>query len=92
MSENLDDRDIQSFPADAVYQLRISGRVGHSTLAWFEDMGVTFDETTSPVQTILSGPIRDQAALYGLINRVRDLGLILISVSLEETKEEDDVD
>lgn len=75
----------EPFPADTVYELRISGRLGQSTLSWFEDMTVTADKSTTPVQTIIWGPMRDQAALYGLISRIRDLGLILLSVNrLEE--------
>jgi len=86
MSENLDDFNIQSFRANTVYELRINGRLGPSTLAWFEDMDVTYDESTSPAQTVISGPIRDQAALYGLINRIRDLGLTLLTVNYAEAK------
>lgn len=69
------------FPADTVYELRTGGRLGQSTLAWFEDVTVTVDESTTPVQTIIRGPMRDQAALYGLISRIRDLGLTLLSVN-----------
>lgn len=72
------------FPADTVYELRISGRLGQSTLDWFEDMSVTVDESTAPVQTIIRGPMRDQAALYGVVSRIRDLGLILLSVNRVE--------
>jgi hypothetical protein len=42
------------------------------------------DESTTPPQTIIKGVIRDQAALYGLISRIRDLGLKLLSVNLLE--------
>jgi hypothetical protein len=88
MNENPDEIRIQPFPAETVYELRISGRLGNSTLTWFEDMAVTVDESSSPVQTIIQGPMRDQAALYGLISRIRDLGLTLLSVNRVE-KEED---
>ena len=88
MNENPDEIRIQPFPAETVYELRISGRLGNSTLTWFEDMAVTEDESSSPVQTIIQGPMRDQAALYGLISRIRDLGLTLLSVNRVE-KEED---
>lgn len=75
----------EPFPADTVYELRISGRLGQSTRIWFEDMTVSVDESTTPVQSVVQGPMRDQAALYGLIGRIRDLGLILLSVNrLEE--------
>jgi hypothetical protein len=88
MSEEPDDFKIQSFPAETVYELRISGRLGNSIKTWFEDMDITVDDSRSPVQTIIQGPMRDQAALYGLISRIRDLGLALLSVNRVE-KEED---
>lgn len=88
MNENPDDFKIPSFSSDTMYELRINGRLGDSTLTWFEDMAVIVDESKSPVQTIIQGPIRDQAALYGLISRIRDLGLTLLTVNLVETKED----
>ena len=88
MNENPDEYRIQPFPAETVYELRISGRLGHSLQTWFEDMTVTVDESSSPIQTVIQGPMRDQAALYGLISRIRDLGLTLLSVNRVE-KEED---
>jgi hypothetical protein len=71
----------ESFPGEAVYAFRISGRLGDFTKSWFDDMEVIVDESMSPVQTIIQGPIRDEAALYGLISRIRDLGLTLFSVN-----------
>ena len=65
-------------PSD--YEICIEGRLGPHTAAWFEDMAVTINEETSPPQTIIRGYILDQPALYGLINRARDLGLTLLSV------------
>ena len=61
-------------------ELRISGHLGSQTIAWFEDMTLTVNEETNPPHTIIQGYIVDQAALYGLINRARDLGLTLLSV------------
>lgn len=66
------------------YEFRVSGRLSTETADWFEDMTLTVDETTTPPQTIIQGVIRDQAALYGLISRIRDLGLQLVSVNLIE--------
>lgn len=88
MREIPDDFSIQPFPAETIYELRISDHLGQPTLAWFEDLSVTVDGTTSPAQTVISGPMRDQAALYGLISRIRDLGLTLISVKRLEQKED----
>jgi hypothetical protein len=53
-------------------------------------MDLTVDETATPPETILQGYIVDQAALYGLISRIRDLGLTLLSVKCIERKEEGD--
>ena len=88
MNDIPDDFRVEPFPAETVYDLRISGRLGEASLTWFEDMNVTVDESSSPVQTIISGPMRDQAALYGLISRIRDLGLTLLSVNRVEEKED----
>jgi len=72
-------------PSD--YEICIEGRLGSQTAAWFEDMTLTVNEETSPPQTIIRGYIIDQAALYGLISRARDLGLTLLSVKrLAETE------
>jgi hypothetical protein len=70
-------------PSD--YEICIEGRLGAQTSAWFEDMTLTVNEETTPPQTIIRGHIVDQAALYGLINRARDLGLTLLSVSRHKT-------
>ena len=88
MNEIPEEFRIQPFPAETVYELRISGRLGNPTLMWFEDMAVSVDESSTPVQTVIQGPMRDQAALYGLISRIRDLGLILLSINPIGSKED----
>ncbi len=88
INDNPDDFRIQPFDMPKLYELRVNGRLGRESASWFEDMTLVVDESTSPVQTIIQGPIRDEAALYGLISRIRDLGLILLSVNRIE-KEED---
>ncbi len=64
------------------YQIRISARLDASWIAWFDGMQISVEnpERQIPV-TVLSGPIADQAALFGLLCRIRDLGLPLISVN-----------
>lgn len=57
------------------YTLLIEGRLDSHWSEWFEGMTVTHLETGN---TLLSGPLVDQAALYGLLNRIRDLNLNLI--------------
>jgi hypothetical protein len=61
----------------ARYEIRIEGVLEPGRwAAWFEELQVT----TSGSETVISGQLADQAALHGLLTRVRDLGLCLISV------------
>ena len=60
----------------AHYEVRVAGILDQRWRAWFE--GLEIDSHDS--QTVISGPVADQAALHGLLNRVRDLGLVLMSV------------
>ena len=60
----------------ARYEIRVEGILDQSWTAWFEGLQVDSDGR----QTIISGPVADQAALHGLLTKVRDLGLFLISV------------
>jgi hypothetical protein len=52
-------------------------------------MEIAVDETVEPIQTIIKGYMEDQAALHGLINRIRDLGLILVSVNQIEPEDDE---
>jgi hypothetical protein len=61
-----------------VYQIRIKGHLGPQWTEWFEGLAVTREENGD---TLLSGPVVDQAALHGLLRKVRDLGMPLLSVS-----------
>lgn len=58
------------------YEIRIKGRVGEAVQAAFADMTVAIN----PVETVVYGPVRDQAALYGLLDRIQELGLELVEV------------
>jgi len=62
----------------AIYQIRIRGYLRPEWSEWFDGMTITHE---SNGDTILSGSVRDQAALHGLLTRVRDLGLPLLSVN-----------
>jgi hypothetical protein len=65
-------------PAEpARYELRVQGVLDPGWSAWFEDLQVTSDQAG---QTTIAGPVTDQAALHGLLTKVRDLGLELLSV------------
>ena len=61
-----------------LYQIRVQGHLGSEWTDWFEGLRVTPQENG---ETLLSGPVRDQAALYGLLKKVRDLGMPLVSVN-----------
>lgn len=60
-----------------LYQIRIKGHLDSQWAEWFEGLTVTLQEDGD---TLLTGPVADQAALHGLLRKVRDLGLPLISV------------
>ena len=69
-----------SHKTQPIYRICVRGRLSQTGAAWFEGFTLTMDETTSPLQTCLQGPVMDQAALHGLLSRIRDLGLTLITV------------
>ena len=69
-----------------VYQIKIKGHLGPQWTEWFEGMAVTREENGD---TLLTGPVVDQAALHGLLKKVRDLGLPLLSVIRVETGQGD---
>lgn len=59
-------------------EIRVKGRIDEHWASWFEDLMITY---TAEGETILSGDLVDQAALYGLLAKLRDLGLPLLSVT-----------
>jgi hypothetical protein len=59
------------------YQIRIKGHLGPEWKEWFGGLAITLDDNGD---TLLAGPVLDQAALHGLLRRVRDLGMPLVSV------------
>ena len=64
-------------PPQRVYEIRIRGHLGDEWADWFGGMTITMEENG---ETLLTGPVVDQAALHGLLKRVRDLGMPLLSV------------
>lgn len=60
-----------------VYHIRIEGHLGHQWSDWFEGLTITLEDNGD---TLLIGPVVDQAALHGLLRKVRDLGMPLIWV------------
>lgn len=66
-------------------EIRVKGRLDQDWSEWFEGFSVTHSERD---ETTLSGTVADQSAVYGLLARLRDLGLPLISVRHAEEGEE----
>ena len=60
-----------------IYQIRIKGHLGPQWTDWFDGLTITLEEDGS---TLLRGPVVDQSALHGILKKVRDLGLPLLSV------------
>jgi hypothetical protein len=67
------------------YQIRIKGHLGRQWTDWFSGLAITLEDNGD---TLLTGLIVDQAALHGLLRKVRDLGMPLISVSSRSQLEE----
>jgi hypothetical protein len=61
-----------------IYQIRIKGHLGRQWTDWFGGLTVTLEDNG---ETLLTGPVVDQAALHGLLKKVRDLAMPLVSVS-----------
>jgi hypothetical protein len=59
------------------YQIRVKGVLDSRWSAWFDGLQVTSDDHG---HTVIAGPVTDQAALHGLLNRIRDLGMELLEV------------
>jgi hypothetical protein len=75
MRNDLDHRGDDGRPA--TYEIRIAGRLDPRWEEWFDGLKLTNDNG----ETLITGPILDQAALYGVLRRVRDLGMPLVSVA-----------
>ena len=60
-----------------VYQIRLKGHLGRQWTDWFGGLTITLEDNGD---TLLTGPVVDQAALHGLLRKVRDLGMPLLSV------------
>ena len=63
------------------YEIRLKGHLDHRWAAWFDGLSLT---NQSDGTTVIHGPVVDQAALYGLLQKVRDVGLPLVSVTQVE--------
>lgn len=65
-------------------EVRVKGQIDAQWSEWFEGFGITH---TGQGETILIGALADQSALYGLIAKLRDLGLTLVSLGSTEVEE-----
>jgi hypothetical protein len=72
-----------------VYQIRIKGHLGSQWADWFQGMTISLEDNGD---TLLTGLVVDQAALHGLLKKVRDLGMPLVSVSPLEHGQADQPD
>ncbi|MBI4928246.1 MAG: hypothetical protein HY835_10805 [Anaerolineae bacterium] len=72
-------RDLKKQPGKpTVYQIRIEGRLSPDWADWLEGLTITMADNGD---TLFTGPVVDQAALFGLLKKVRDLGIPLVSVN-----------
>ena len=68
------------------YEIRLKGHLDSRWAAWFDGLSLSHD---SDGTTVISGPVLDQAALHGLLQRVRDVGIPLVSVAQIDPDEPD---
>jgi hypothetical protein len=66
-------------PVSAVYQITLKGHLDKHWSVWFDNMTIT-NEVNG--ETVVRGPLPDQSALYGVLTKVRDLGLPLLGLAL----------
>ena len=75
-----------SMDQPAAYQIKVQGRLSENWSNWFDGLTVTAAEAEGgPTLTTLTGQVVDQAALHGLLSRIRDLGLPLLLVECLNT-------
>lgn len=69
------------------YQIRVEGQLNSHWSHWFEGMTIDYDGDT----TILTGSVADQSRLHGMLHRIRDLNLTLISVNQQEYQKKGEI-
>ena len=75
--------DGREFDEQAIYQIRVKGNLDQKWSDWFDGFTITPQDND---ETLLTGPVADQAALHGLLGKIRDLGLPLLSVKRAESQ------
>jgi len=78
------------FSGQGVYEIKVKSHLDEQWSSWFEDLAITtgYSEDGTPITTF-TGPIVDQAALHGVLGRIRDINMPLISVNQVETDSKD---
>ena len=69
---------IEDYHEPGLYEIRIKGHLDNRWADWFEGLTITLEDNGD---TLLTGPVVDQAALHGVLRKVRDLGMPLLSVT-----------
>jgi hypothetical protein len=67
-----------------IYHIRLKGHLDRQWTDWFEGLAITLEDNG---ETLLTGPVVDQAALHGLLKKVRDLGMPLLSVNRVKSRQ-----
>jgi hypothetical protein len=75
------DTSTEDYEEPRLYEIRVKGHLADRWINWLEGLTITLEENGN---TLLIGSVVDQAALYGLLRKVRDLGMPLISVNRRE--------
>ncbi len=87
MRNNLNQKNDPSQPT--IYQIRIKGYLDEQWADWFDGLTITLEDNGD---SLLTGPVVDQASLHGLLKKVRDLGMPLIAVILLEAVQDNSPD
>jgi hypothetical protein len=83
-----DGKDDRTHDMPKFYQIKVKGHLGPVLAAWFDDLTVT---NTPRSEAVLSGYLQDQAALYGVLLKIHQLGMTLLSVNPIESASEDEL-
>jgi hypothetical protein len=68
-----------------IYEIRVAGQLSPQWMDWFDGLTISYE---GEGYTLLTGAVADQAALHGLLKKIRDLGMILVSVNSKQEKNE----
>ncbi len=77
---------IEDYHEPGLYEIRIKGHLDNRWADWFEGLAITLEDNG---ETLLTGPVVDQAALHGLLRKVRDLAMPLLSVTRVRSGQDD---